>query len=405
MDVTNLLNAQTVRAAYDDYRDNNLLKLSTSPIAQVYLGQSFTRPQRIEAVQALLEWAVEQIRPLGEHSFTEPKWSYYNVMHHFYIKGWSWEKLAQQMYVTPKSLYDYHRKKAITQILEDVFHTPQRLTWLKRRFVTDIYQTCPAEQQTILRISAIFPSAYPKQLLSQLAQGTIPNPEHHIFQLHNAQLLSLDDTATIVTLTDPDLRHYLRMLLTPDKSEKWHISAGDYYCTQGSYLTAAYHYCQANTPNRQQTAAELLLQHQAALIDNSDLQELHTALSVFTPHSLPEPLWGKIQLMSGRVAELSGEFDDALKAYRQALGVKDTFIRTHAHYLYGKALQNSNIDETLLHYQRAIELLPNLATTTLPYPNNQMRDVLARTYIDRAWIYMQRRPDLVKAEQDLANAG
>src|SRR5262245_19774270 len=83
-----------VRAALEAWREGNLLALAESPLAHSALvedcglaGEPRTPDMRARALQAVLRWGVERLRPDGAYRWPANAWRAYNILFHFYGEG------------------------------------------------------------------------------------------------------------------------------------------------------------------------------------------------------------------------------------------------------------------------------------------------------------------------------
>jgi tetratricopeptide (TPR) repeat protein len=83
------------------------------------------------------------------------------------------------------------------------------------------------------------------------------------------------------------------------------------------------------------------------------------------------------------------------------LAAPDLQTKALAYYRRAKAFEQTNSDESLAHYARAVQLLE---TTTTTLTAAERLTLLGNIYIDRAWLQMQVRADLARAETDLLRA-
>ncbi|NJL34843.1 MAG: hypothetical protein HC893_14560 [Chloroflexaceae bacterium] len=195
-------------------------------------------------------------------------------------------------------------------------------------------------------------------------------------------------------LVRPEVRRSLTLWLTPDERQSWHRKAADYWKTRQHYLEAAHHLSLAGFVEQ---AARLVLEQQQAILDQGPVDELREVLADLSrtrPNDLA--LWAELKTFAGEVAEFVGDIDAALRDYRQAVGSQAAQPATYALYRLARLLRLKNIDEALVYYDRCVErLLDSEGDTPL----------LVQVLIDRAWIFIEERCDLQRAEQDLAQRG
>jgi len=154
-----------------------------------------------------------------------------------------------------------------------------------------------------------------------------------------------------------------------------------------------------------EAAAQIIVDHQRDIVDNLQIEELSTLLKQFRSTELSPSLWSRLKIVAGEVAEFNKDIDTALEEYRQALGAPEIATKARAYYRRAKAFERKNIDESLAHYNYGGQILEQ----ALQAPeNNQnlaiLSRLLVRMYIDRAWLFIQVRPDLLQAQVDLLRA-
>jgi hypothetical protein len=250
-----------------------------------------------------------------------------------------------------------------------------------------------------MRIMAVFPHSIPVTLLHQLATMLqVRTLASAIQALLAAHLLVGTDEGTQLAI-QPEIRSYLLTLLQLDERQTLPQAAGDDYTRQGDYLEAARQFC---TAGQAEKAASLLIEHQRTIVDNLQIEELSTLVAQFRPADLSTPVWARLKIVAGELAEFTRDLDTALAEYQQALNAPDLQTKATASYHRAKAFEHKNIDESLAHYAYAIQLLEQTEGQARRDP--LLDALLVRMYIQRAWIFIQVRPDLDRAATDLRQA-
>jgi tetratricopeptide (TPR) repeat protein len=196
----------------------------------------------------------------------------------------------------------------------------------------------------------------------------------------------------------PAMRTLALTQLSPQERRLAHQTAAEHYAAQQNYLEAAHQWRAAEQPER---AARLLIDHQRDIVDNLQIEELKELLAAFRPGELTPGLWARLKILAGEIAEFTRNFPAALAEYQQALAAPDLQTKALAYYRRAKAFEQTNSDESLAHYARAVQLLE---TTTTTLTAAERLTLLGNIYIDRAWLQMQVRADLARAETDLLRA-
>ncbi len=394
-----------VLEAFTLYRNGDLLELATSPLACSSLVEPYfleNEPRTTDALhramQSILSWVVDQLRPDGSLDWTAATWRNYNILHHYYLKGMLLSELAEQMYTSEQNISRNWRPVAIAataHILQDELQDSRYAQQIKNITIAERYtRFAPDEvRRFILRFVSIFRHPIPSQILYQqdtpFTEGAI---QSGLSQLALDELLLIDAPGVNLSV-QPELRSYLHLLLSPTEQQAWHNTAGEYYLDQHDYLEATRHFRWAG---EFQTAALTLVEHNRYIIDNLEIEPLRDILTEFKRAEITDPnLWARLKIVSGQIAESLENIDEALLEYREALSAPDILTKALAYYRRAKAFRFKNLDEALAHYKHGIKILEEYQP--------QAR-VLVKLYTDRAWIFMQERQDLAQAERDLSRA-
>ncbi len=397
--------ANLVIQALKACREGQLLELATSPLAQSSLvttcflsDEPVTLDGRGRALMAVLYWAVERLRPAGEPLWTAHPWRMYLLLFHFYLRGMRVSELAEHMAVVEQTLYDTRPVafNALAGVLRQELAAPQDAAQRKQEYVALRYASLQPREQVLLRCAAIYRHPIDITLLEEtLRRSGLTQPAEPSFNLtrliDNHLLISNDDHT--VVMAHPEIRRYLLGMLSSAERRGWHEAAA--YCSKEScdYLDAAIHYRQAGLLR---SAAELLVTYHQAIVDNLQREELRGMLAEFRQVEVSETTWIQMKIIAGGLAETMQDVDTAITEYGKALSARDLEVKALAYYRRAKVLESKNLDEALAHYQYCIQLLET---------TNKLPALLAKAYIDQAWIYIQERPDLTQARAFLNRAG
>lgn len=392
------------------YRDGRTLELAATPLAATPLveaeflaGDTITPVARGRATQAVLQWAIAELRPPGampeaqlptDPPLVTPAWRFYKILHHFYIDHWTIERIAGELGFAPASIFNLRAKAiaALAELLQSALATPALLAARQQATIAQRYQQLQPAAQTLVRLVAFLGVPVPIDLLTEILCGdTIEDLQDRITLAAQCALVLYDhDEGTIDT--PPLIRNYLLGQLRPDERTRWHQRAAHYHETHGNYMAAARHWYAAGGS---ETAARLLITHDAALTKSTKGAEFAELLAIFQPSDVAPPTWARLKLLEGQLAEAHANLAKAILAYEAALHVEPVSIKAEAHYRLAKILEYRNVDEALVHYERGISLLEQ----TLADP-----PLLVRMYIHRSWIFIQHRQDLRRAEASLQRA-
>ena len=393
---------ELVGEAFKLRREGHILALAASPLAQSSLleacflsGEPLSADVRGRALQSVLRWAVDKLRPGGPHSWTALNWRAYNVLDGFYIQGLRVAELSERMAIADQTLFKI-RPPAITAAADVLRHElldPQFAAERQNYALADRYQRCTPNEQLLLRVAAIFERPVPQRWLYHLMQSKTTSIQEDIHSLSRERLLMSNVDAS-ECLVHPEMRPYILLKSKPQTRQTWHRKAGQLYRDeQRDYLAAAHHLRQGRDF---EAAAQLLMFHYQEIVDNLEVDELAALLNEFQRAELKAvDTWAMLNIIAGRVAEWQGKLHVALEKYRQGLQAQNVAIKVEAFYRRGKAFANLDVDKAQAHYQRGIELLEKL---------DARNPLLVTLYIHHAWIFIQNRPDLKRAADNLQHA-
>ncbi|MGB0386873.1 MAG: tetratricopeptide repeat protein [Ardenticatenaceae bacterium] len=381
-----------------------LVGLAASPLAHTWLvegcflaGEAISDHLRGLVTQNVLRWGINQLRPTGTHSWTDEAWRQYNVLFYPYIEDVTFEKLAEKMGLSTSAVYQWRPKAvaALTEILWKEVQSGANAEGRKNEVIGARYALLTDEEQTLLRMAAVVRRPFASSLLHNMAteadMGHVATSIRHLISLHF--LISHDEGAKIEI--HAELRAYLLPWLLPQERQAWHRVAAEHEEAQGEHLEAAYHFLRTAHGEGYELAAQSLVENQQAIIDNRQTNELREMLAQFRPHQLSDKSWARVKIAAGDVALLLEDVESALAEYGVALGTRDMATKGLAYYRRAKAFESQSLDEAIMHYNIGIKYLET-------WPKS--RPLLADMYIDRAWFYLQERPDFEKVESNLNQA-
>lgn len=406
------------------YRDGDVLALSTSPLAQSELiesvrlaGEQISSDSRGRLTQSLLRWAVERIRPAGEHDWLLSNWRSYNILQHFYIKGMRASELAENMAIAEQTLYQSRPQaiSALSRLLREEMKQPRDARGRRNYALSDRYARHTNLEQQILRAISVFPHSIPTTLLHKLvgllkgSDNSIASPllgeiQESIHHLVTGNLLISNEEGSELVL-QPNMRQFILTLLLPDERRRLHCAASKHYLEQKMHLDAAW---QLRSANEHHGAAKIVIEHQRDILDSLQIEELTKLVAQFSEQELSADLWTRIKIVAGEIAEFNKDLDAAIDEYRYALAATDKKTKALAYYRRAKAFEYKNFDESLAHYDYAIRLMEELNSKSVHLEGSaesqELNSLLVRMYIDQSWIFLQQRPNLTKAERVLHKA-
>lgn len=392
------------------YRDGRTLELAATPLAATALveaeflaGDAITPVARGRATQAVLRWAIAELRPQGaepalrhtpDPPVLTPAWRFYKILQHFYDDHWTMERIAEELGFAPTSIFNLRAKAiaALADLLQSALATPALLVTRQQATIAQRYQQLQPAEQTIVRMAAFFGVPIPIRMLTEIIPvDPVADMQDSIAFVVQCALVVYDrEEGTIYT--PPAIRDYLLGQMRLDERNRWHQRAAHYYETQFNYLEAARHWYLAGNG---ETAARLLIAHYAAIRKSIKGDEFDELLALFQPTTVAPPTWARLKLVEGQLAEARANLAKAILAYETALQAEPVIIKSEAHYRLAKILEYRNVDEALVHYERGISLLEQTGADP---------PLLVKMYIHRSWIFIQHRQDLRRAAASLQRA-
>lgn len=398
-----------VETALNRYRDGDWLQLAASPLAHTLLvegyflaGEPLGDDVRARAMEVVLRWAVAKLRPAGAHNWFANAWRHYNIVHSFYLQGWRVADVAEQMAITEQTFYNWRPAAIATlaHIIAQECQVPRDAERRRELAMRVRYESQSAESQQLLRALSIFPqqATIPIQWLTQLMDVTsLPT---RLRTLREAYLVE-QPTPHQIRL-HPTIHPYLYLWLTQRERQQWHQQAGECYRNAHAIVEAVHQWRAAGKFVR---AAQLIVTHQETLFDQAQVRALYDVLRLFDPAELQQHpnLWAQIKIVTGRVTEYLEDLDSALREYGIALSAPLLTTKVEAYQRRARLFQRIDLDECLTHYAVCIELLKDTRLENGGL-SAELLTHLTQMHIDRAWIFIQERPDNQRAVAELHRA-
>ena len=215
-----------VNEAFKLRREEHILALAASPLAQSSLveacllsGAPVSADVRGRALQSVLRWAVDRLRPGGQHSWTALNWRSYNVLHAFYLQGMKVADVAERMAISNQTLYKIRPQAiaAAAEVLRTELETPQFAVERKHYTLADRYLQYPPDAQLLLRIASVFERPVSHRWLHHLMRterDQETSTQLHIYNLSRDQVL-INSPERRELVVHPEMRTYLAMQLKP----------------------------------------------------------------------------------------------------------------------------------------------------------------------------------------------
>ncbi|MCA9973897.1 MAG: protein kinase [Anaerolineales bacterium] len=394
------------------YREGDWLALADSPLARSPLvepyflpGEPVTAESRAQALEVMLRWGIEKLNPGGQHSWLGSSWRHYNILYHFYVEGERANDLAELMAIASQTFYSNWRPQAIaavSRVLQEELGSGKEAADRQRFAIAERYRRGSADEQQMLRLLAIFSAeAYvPVDWLARLLPKVEVLPV--LLRLVDGHLVQGNERLTAVRLQG-GIYSYLMPFSPLAERRRWHDAAGTLYLEAQAYLEAARHFRQAGAYEK---AARILVQQRQAIFDQMQVEALGALVAQFQVAELADApnVWAQVKIVAGRVAEYLEDMETAAAEYGEALAAPDVTTKVEAYFARAKVLQRLNIDESLAHFGYCIDLVERQLLANYEKPDEKLMRLLTRLYIDRAWIFIQERPEWARAESDLARS-
>ena len=391
------------------YRAGEWLELADSPLARSALvepyfleGEPINPDTRARAMGSMLQWGIDKLKPGGEPNWFASSWRHYNILHSFYIDGRRVSELSELMAITPQTFFSNWRPQAITALAKIMRRTVSGILEEddRQRFaIHQRYQARSIDEQRVCRmLSVLAPQSFvPLEWFHQLEPDLdITNCLQLLVMVY---LVQRDEKGISVRL-HPDVHQDIYTYLPLSERKHWHRAAGQWYQKHQQYIQAARHLRQSGDSA---AAAKVIINNRQAIFDHMLIDELRSLLANFqAAEFVNEPdTWAQIKIVAGKVAEYVKDVDAAISEYGEALAAPNIYTKARAYYLRAKVLEHRNLDECLAHYVYVVDLVERALLSEYDTPDESLIKLLTRIYIDRAWIYIQERPDWDKAEADL----
>jgi tetratricopeptide (TPR) repeat protein len=339
------------------------------------------------AVFSLLRWAVAQTSTHDANSA--------NLLHDFYIQRQTVEAVAERLAISAANFHKVRQPKAVialAQTLEQLLFTqPEAKSDFLDFIIEDRYASLEPDEQPLVRLIALFrrpaPAAWVGGILALNAHAVTQRTQKPT-RLHLVQWQG-DGHSNDAYLAPAEVQAYWQKHLTADEAQRWHQHIQQYFSEQRQFVEAAHHQLELGTP---EFAAQLLIAQHAHILEANEADDLLKVIARIRPERVRAETYAALKLIEGQATQATGDVGHALEAYRGALSSSQPHIRAEACYRYANALEAQDIDGALVHYQRGIELFQSTA------PAHPLH---LRASIDIAWIWLQARPDLDKAEHVL----
>lgn len=368
--------------------------LVQSPLVRAIIGETPVADPALcgSALYVLMQWAIDQLKPVDEPDAAAYAWRAYTVLYYPCFQVMPVATLAARLAISEQTVYQSRRNALarLAQLLMIEARTLQAAASLRHAWTRFRYQQYTPVQQQILGLAAVSPLPLAAATFHQLLQQMAPMPEAQQQAIID-QLLH--DGALVRQLPSDNIgaAPLFRQVLTTDFTHELpviHRSVALFYEGRADVLAAAYHWQATGEAGR---AATLLLDQQRLLINHGHTGALLSQLQTFTPAYLDPAQWVKLKILAGDLALQLQDVGAALDEYQQALHTEIAELQALAYHRRGRALLALNVDEALLHYERATQALA-------ARPDHPLH---IRIQTDKAWLFIQEKANLTQAERIL----
>ncbi len=394
--------------ALKQVREGDWFTLAFSPLSALPLvesaflaGEPHSKWQMAWVISQVSRWGIETLKPGGSHSWLSPQWRHYNVLSGYYFEEMLVADLAEKMAIADQTFYEWRQQAILTlsRVLYDALDSADQVERCWRFVLNGRYTTLDPTAQTLLRLLSLpdsnyhLPIAWSKELLS--IQDTIPTIEN----LTKSHLISVNSSQQTMQI-HPQIQVWVQGQVSAAERVRWGRGLAQRYESIGDFIQSSHHHLRAGEPIE---AAQRLIENQQAIFDQKQASSLQGLIRQFPKFEFEERpnLWAKLKLVAGRVAALLEDMETAVQLYGEALTAPNLLVKAEAYYARAKVLQRINLDECLAHYAVCIDLLERAFNEDA---SDEVQQLLTHMIIDRAWIYIQERPNFDRAAADLAKA-
>lgn len=404
-----LIDKQLIADTFDAYYSCKTLgviePLATCLLAQTTLvttcwneGDKLSLDVRGKTIEAVIEWGIEQLRPMGEHDWTARRWGLYSVLFGRYIQNLSIHAVIDLMQVRSVGTF-YNRLSSAFEQVAQIFQIEMvQLNDVVGRRTTlfkNLYDDCRVHQQKILEQISVFRYPVPKQYLEDKV-GVAPHLMYKQLELLiDKQLLIARDEGQYVQI-NPIFQQAIQLHIQTSSNRLAHYEAGSFYATNERHqYEVVYHWF---TAGDFQSAARFLLEHEAAIRKAIKPEQMLEMVEKFKREQIDsDTVWGRLQIVAGQLNELIKDVRKAKQRYQTALSCPDERIQAYAHYYLGSMLREVGIDDALKHLDVGIR-------QTVQYDDVEGKRLFIKFCLKRAWVCIRERPNHQRMLTDLQNA-
>ena len=333
--------------------------------------------------KTLLLWLIEQLVP-NDLLMTKKQQENRAILYHRFVEGHSIKLLEGLLKIGRATIHTRTTRalKACVGRLQTRSNESSLEVMCHSIRACVRYDHATSEQQRLLRQLSVYQQP---MLPSDLLRPPMPMLD----ELRVRGFVVGDEAVAI----HPQLRAYVLAQVSAENQQRWLTHAAAVMERQGEIWQAHAYLFQSG---RYSKSAELLLKHEAHLLQSISLNQLLNTLEAYKPRSLSKNDWTKLKLLAARSASRTQSQQAALSHLRSANPSNPTFRAFTELHL---AIVNRHADRQL-----ALSHFDNCLMWAARSTDSLQKEIMLEAYIRRAWLYLSDPVDLDCAQVDLEAA-
>lgn len=393
----------TVESAFEAYKQfvvkgerswlsQHVLATAESTAACWGSGQILTQDERLAALRATLEWAVERLKPSGSPDWHDPRWRHYLSIHYSFIEPWSVARLMKKLDVVRGTVYS-SRKRAFSELAYILEHEHMSLADLENRrafLLSILLKECTHEETVLLRSISIYRHNIPLSHIKALTSASREVLHETLRSLLKKRLL-YQFSGELYAL-NPIFQPHLSILTKDRVDFLAHKRASQWYRDNEQHpFEVVYHSFMAQL---YLSSAEYLLKEQTRIRADTSHVDIVSQLRQFQYAPLDREVRLNLRLLHGELLSISKQQRDAVDAFQEALASKQAHTQAKAHLRLGQHYRQQNLDTALEHFAAGIDLLTVVQ-------HSAEAETLMELYLKRAFPLARERWQPEQVQHDL----
>ena len=372
------------RAYHNDLHLRQTALGNTALVAACKLPED-THQHQTSGVRAILLWSLWKLTQMGNKKQIER----ISTLRLRYVEGLTVAQVARQLDDRPESTIKRWQKNGIQESADVIIREiaeQQNQAWYRSKSIELRLGKLSPPATLLVHFLAVFRTPIPLHFVSHVEY--VPIQTSYIQELQQANLI----VETNLTLhLHSEVWQSVYTLTNFDH----HKIAATLYTQENQIGEAIYHWQRAG---QIQHGAKLLLTRAGELSTN----EVLALLRGFDKQQMPRDILARLYLLEGQTIEQSDQFknqiDIAIEKYEAALKTDNVLVQAEANYCLARTHHRRNPPNALPFYSTAIADLSQTARS------ESSRQLLIKTHISRAWLYIDQMIDHILAEEDLFSA-